>query len=334
MRGARNSIRHLKTRWHEQNQKDRHLDYIVGVLTFAYYIGIPVAWWILPRRVGLDHHAWPAAFAHEPSRRNGIPWAIKSYIKIFTWPAVLGYWIYEGKPDSPVLFGPKASEKLGKASHDIPYAERGFATKWTRGAGRSHKDPSERPATQRSSDGSPARKANGTSRQDDLANARRVIMALSSISDGTIQQARAAVKELHLASGSPTTPESYGTESLDYPNIGRRPWEWLEAVSVAAHEQEDHELVAMAFFFAYLWRNIITPKFQQIDLFEMILAPAPPEIRSAIAQTALKSLSYLPPDLVIVRNTTGVLLTRQLAEWAEWDLAGVERANLGPWLGR
>jgi hypothetical protein len=100
---------------------------IGGALGITWLIGMFVAVFVLPWRVGLNHYAWAGAFMQPGSRRNGIPWAIKAYFKLPVWPLVLAYWLAQGRPGSPVLFGPEAAEQL----YDDPSrAMPGFMTKW------------------------------------------------------------------------------------------------------------------------------------------------------------------------------------------------------------
>lgn len=97
------------------------------VIAWVWFLGTFVAIFVMPRRVGLDRFAWAVAFAHPPSRRNGIPWAIVSYAKALAWPVVLGYWLAQGRPPSRLLFGEEAALHLyGDPSRAMP----GFVTKW------------------------------------------------------------------------------------------------------------------------------------------------------------------------------------------------------------
>ena len=64
---------------------------------------------------------------HPASRRNGIPWLVRSFAKALVWPLVLYNWNEAGRPPSPVLFGEAAAEKLGMD----PASAQAFATKWT-----------------------------------------------------------------------------------------------------------------------------------------------------------------------------------------------------------
>lgn len=101
----------------------------VGVAALVtYWVGVFVSFFVYPYRAGLNRFAWLGAFMHPGSRRNGIPWVIKSYIKVMLWPVVLGIWLHRGKPPSPVLFGPEAAERLyGDPDKHLP----GFMTKWS-----------------------------------------------------------------------------------------------------------------------------------------------------------------------------------------------------------
>lgn len=100
------------------------------IFLIPYYVGIAVSIFVYPRRVGLNFYAYQAAFMHEPSRREGIPWVIKTIGKIAVWPIVCALWVQAGRPPTHVLYGPDASERLGQPSTNIPYHLRGFATKW------------------------------------------------------------------------------------------------------------------------------------------------------------------------------------------------------------
>ena len=66
------------------------------------------------------------AVMHPASRRNGIPWLLKTLGKAIAWPYVLWDWNERGRPPSPVLYGEAAAEKLGI---DPDRAE-GFMTRW------------------------------------------------------------------------------------------------------------------------------------------------------------------------------------------------------------
>jgi hypothetical protein len=104
------------------------LEALLAAALITYYVGAFASIFVYPRRAGLNRFAWLGAFMHPPSRRNGIPWAIKSFVKVMLWPLVFGWWLYEGKPPSPVLFGPEAAERLyGDREKHMP----GFMTKWT-----------------------------------------------------------------------------------------------------------------------------------------------------------------------------------------------------------
>jgi hypothetical protein len=103
------------------------MEVVLGTLVITYYVGWFVTMFVLPRRVGLNRHAWPVAFMHPPSRRNGIPWAIVSVGKMSAWPIVLAFWLLNDQPPSRVLYGPAAAERLyGDPERALP----GFLTKW------------------------------------------------------------------------------------------------------------------------------------------------------------------------------------------------------------
>ena len=105
---------------------------LLGVVGVSYVVGMVVSsCFVYPSRVGLNLFAYLSAFMHVPSRRAGIPWVIKTYVKALGWPVVLGIWLLAGRPASTVFYGPEASRRLGQSTHNIPYDLRGFATKWT-----------------------------------------------------------------------------------------------------------------------------------------------------------------------------------------------------------
>lgn len=96
-------------------------------LFVIYMLGVVVAVVVLPWRIGLNRFAWAVAFMHPGSRRNGIPWAIKAYLKTIIWPVVFGLWLAQDRPPSRVLYGPAAAEELyGDPGKALP----GFMTKW------------------------------------------------------------------------------------------------------------------------------------------------------------------------------------------------------------
>lgn len=100
---------------------------VAAALAITYFIGFLAGVFVLPWRVGLNRMAWLGAFAHPGSRRNGIPWVIKNFVKLYIWPVVFVAWLVQGRPDSPVLFGPDAAEKVyGDPNKAMP----GFITKW------------------------------------------------------------------------------------------------------------------------------------------------------------------------------------------------------------
>lgn len=100
---------------------------VLATLYLGYIFGTWTTPFVLPRRVGLNRYAWLVAFMHPPSRRNGIPWAIVSIGKVFAWPIVLTRWLINDRPESRVLYGPAAAERL---YGDIEAARPGFVTKW------------------------------------------------------------------------------------------------------------------------------------------------------------------------------------------------------------
>ncbi len=104
------------------------MDSVLLFFVWAYFIGCVVSAVVYPRRAGMDTGAWLVAFMHPGSKRNGIPWVLMTVIKVISWPIVLGIWLNQGRPPSPVLFGPAAALMLyGDAERYQP----GFLTKWT-----------------------------------------------------------------------------------------------------------------------------------------------------------------------------------------------------------
>lgn len=102
---------------------------MVGIYTYGTAIGLYV---YLCRVAGklISPNAITMVFMHAPSRRNGIPWFAKSVVKAVGWPVVLGVWIGDGRPSSPVLFGPAAAVRLGIDPDSLSYASNAFATMW------------------------------------------------------------------------------------------------------------------------------------------------------------------------------------------------------------
>lgn len=98
-----------------------------AILVVVYELGALASVAVYAYRAGGTPVAYVTAFLHPPSRRNGIPWAIRSFGKAVAWPLVLYTWNDAGRPPSPVLFGEAAAEKLGKD----PDLAQGFATKWS-----------------------------------------------------------------------------------------------------------------------------------------------------------------------------------------------------------
>lgn len=104
------------------------MEILLGIVLIPYYVGQLIAIFVFPLRIGGSPiGAYITAVMHPPSRRNGIPWLIKTLAKTIGWPIVFGLWIRDGRPPSPILFGDAAAEKLGFD----PSLSQGFATKWT-----------------------------------------------------------------------------------------------------------------------------------------------------------------------------------------------------------
>jgi hypothetical protein len=104
---------------------------LLGIILVPYYIGIPVSAYVYAARCGTSWDAYIVAFVHVPSRRNGIPWVIKTLGKIAVWPVVFVRWLRAGQPVTAELYGPTAAERLGRDPDTLNYATNGFATKWT-----------------------------------------------------------------------------------------------------------------------------------------------------------------------------------------------------------
>lgn len=117
------------------------------VLVVVYELGILAALLVLAVRAGGSPLGpYITAVMHPPSRRNGIPWLVRSFGKALAWPLVLYNWDREGRPPSPVLFGGAAAERLGMASDSA----QGMATKWTAPAVTGPRtSPPTRPASSR-----------------------------------------------------------------------------------------------------------------------------------------------------------------------------------------
>lgn len=106
------------------------LGYIGGILLAIYYIGLIAAFlFVFPWRIGANPTIYVTAFAHPPSRVNGIVWAVTCFLKSYIWPFLLWRWLAAGRPPPTVLFGEPAAEMLGIPYHDT-YSSRGFAIKW------------------------------------------------------------------------------------------------------------------------------------------------------------------------------------------------------------
>lgn len=107
------------------------MDAILGILAVTYWAGAFVAIFVYPRRIGGNRYAYVTAVMHPASRRNGIPWLVKTIVKIFGWPVVLGLWLRDGQPPSKELYGEAAAERLGIPPESLNEATNAFATKWT-----------------------------------------------------------------------------------------------------------------------------------------------------------------------------------------------------------
>lgn len=99
---------------------------LLALVMGSYYLGMFVAFLVHPWRAGMNVHAYAVAFAHPPSRRNGVPWVVKTFAKACAWPVVLGVWLRDGRPPARVVFGPEAAERLGQSGTYLP----GFQTMW------------------------------------------------------------------------------------------------------------------------------------------------------------------------------------------------------------
>lgn len=107
---------------------------------FSYLVGI---WWIgvfatlivMPYRCGGNLTAYATVFAHEPSRRNGLPWLARTVGKALVWPYYLYQWNQAGRPPTPVLYGPDAAVALGIDPSTLSYGTNAFATMWQRPPG-------------------------------------------------------------------------------------------------------------------------------------------------------------------------------------------------------
>lgn len=115
---------------------------VFGIFFVVYEIGVFVALAVFAVRAGGSVVGpYITAFAHPPSRRNGIPWVLKSIGKAFAWPYVLWDWDQRGRPPSPVLYGEAAAERLGIDPDSGP----GFLTKWSAPSGSRPERRSARP---------------------------------------------------------------------------------------------------------------------------------------------------------------------------------------------
>lgn len=104
------------------------MEFLLVVVLVPYYVGQLVAIFVYPMRIGASPvGAYITAVMHPPSRRNGIPWLIRTIVKVIGWPVVLYVWLKDGRPASPVLYGDAAAERLGID----PSRSQAFATKWT-----------------------------------------------------------------------------------------------------------------------------------------------------------------------------------------------------------
>jgi hypothetical protein len=116
-----------------------------GWLQFVYVLGVFISFGVVfPMRAGSEWkglNAIVTAFAHEPSRRNGIPWVAKSFAKALAWPVVLGLWLKDDRPESPVVFGPVAARELGIDPDSLDYHSLAFATMSRRDTGERRQRP-------------------------------------------------------------------------------------------------------------------------------------------------------------------------------------------------
>lgn len=106
--------------------------WLAAIVVVIYYVGVFVSLFVYPWRAGLGASlfVYPSAWMHEPSRRNGVPWILKTALKAFGWPLVLITWLVQEKPEPKVLYGFAAAERLGFTGDELPYHLRGFASKW------------------------------------------------------------------------------------------------------------------------------------------------------------------------------------------------------------
>lgn len=106
---------------------------IFAVFVVTYYIGAFASIFVYAHRIGGGVGAYVTAVAHEPSRRNGIPWLAKTVVKVIGWPIVLALWLRDDQPPPKELYGDAAAERLGIPVDSLTVATNAFATKWTEG---------------------------------------------------------------------------------------------------------------------------------------------------------------------------------------------------------
>ena len=105
---------------------------LAGAVVAIYYLGAIVALFAVADPCGGNPQAYVVAFMHEPPRRNGIPWVLKSFGKWIAWPVVFWQWWQAGRPPSPVLYGDAAAEAMAIDPDSLSYTTYNFATKWMR----------------------------------------------------------------------------------------------------------------------------------------------------------------------------------------------------------
>lgn len=87
--------------------------------------------------------------------------------------------------------------------------------------------------------------------------------------------------------------------------IGRRPWEWWTAASLAAGAAGEHALAGRIFLFVHLFTTGLADRIGPEQQREIGLGRPDPDAYRAIAAQAMSSLVQLPPELMIHDTATG-----------------------------
>jgi hypothetical protein len=154
----------------------------------------------------------------------------------------------------------------------------------------------------------------------DIDRARPVVVALANAPISNGGQVRPAIAEFVRLSERPPLEKAIRLIQGN-PDVLHRPWIWLAAVMQEASAKGDHHLAAAGLFWACYWtsdwRREQRPLVQDLEL-----DPIPDPRKAQIAAVGVAAARELPPDFVVVDDSSGQIQAGPLAESAS-ELLGV-----------